>query len=215
MGHCRRDNLWRRLFHGEHHHLAMDKLKLSKLSFSELEELLNAVQSQSVEEIDPQLVKNTLPHSSTDHTSSPHLTLPHLTLPHLTSPHLTPPHLTPPHLTSPHTTSPPHTYSSHHLISHHLTSPPYFILIMSFLRGRGPFHFYSVNLGNKLKFQYSIFLIYISRLDPDLAFLFTHKPSSLTDSLRCAVMYDETCLSQVVCVASIRLLPLAVAAVLI
>ncbi|XP_045562249.1 KICSTOR complex protein SZT2 isoform X4 [Salmo salar] len=55
MGHCRRDNLWRRLFHGEHHHLAMDKLKLSKLSFSELEELLNAVQSQSVEEIDPQL----------------------------------------------------------------------------------------------------------------------------------------------------------------
>uniref|UniRef100_A0A8C8ILX1 SZT2 subunit of KICSTOR complex n=1 Tax=Oncorhynchus tshawytscha TaxID=74940 RepID=A0A8C8ILX1_ONCTS len=55
MGHCRRDNLWRRLFHGEHHHLAMDKLKLSKLSFSELEELLNAVQSRSVEEIDPQL----------------------------------------------------------------------------------------------------------------------------------------------------------------
>ncbi|XP_029606535.1 KICSTOR complex protein SZT2 isoform X2 [Salmo trutta] len=55
MAHCRRDNLWRRLFHGEHHHLAMDKLKLSKLSFSELEELLNAVQSQSVEEIDPQL----------------------------------------------------------------------------------------------------------------------------------------------------------------
>ncbi|XP_041705364.2 KICSTOR complex protein SZT2-like isoform X2 [Coregonus clupeaformis] len=55
MGHCRRDNLWRRLFHGEHHHLAMDKLKLSKLSFSELEELLNAVQSQSVGEIDPQL----------------------------------------------------------------------------------------------------------------------------------------------------------------
>uniref|UniRef100_A0A4W5P9H7 SZT2 subunit of KICSTOR complex n=1 Tax=Hucho hucho TaxID=62062 RepID=A0A4W5P9H7_9TELE len=55
MGHCRRDNLWRRLFHGEHQHLAMDKLKLSKLSFSELEELLNAVQSQSVGEIDPQL----------------------------------------------------------------------------------------------------------------------------------------------------------------
>uniref|UniRef100_A0A4W5R843 SZT2 subunit of KICSTOR complex n=1 Tax=Hucho hucho TaxID=62062 RepID=A0A4W5R843_9TELE len=55
MGHCRRDNLWRRLFHGEHHHLAMDKLKLSKLSFSELEELLNAVQSRSVGEIDQQL----------------------------------------------------------------------------------------------------------------------------------------------------------------
>ncbi|XP_046872188.1 KICSTOR complex protein SZT2 isoform X2 [Hypomesus transpacificus] len=53
MGHCRRDNLWRRLFHGEH--LALDKLKLSKLSFSELEELLNAVQSRSVGEIDPQL----------------------------------------------------------------------------------------------------------------------------------------------------------------
>ena len=56
MGHCRRDNLWRRLFHGEH--LALDKLKLSKLSFSELEELLNAVQSRSVGEIDPQLVNN-------------------------------------------------------------------------------------------------------------------------------------------------------------
>ncbi|XP_013978621.2 KICSTOR complex protein SZT2 isoform X3 [Salmo salar] len=55
MGHCRRDNLWRRLFHGEHQHLAMNKLKLSKLSFGELEELLNAVQSQSVGEIDPQL----------------------------------------------------------------------------------------------------------------------------------------------------------------
>ncbi|CAB1324043.1 unnamed protein product [Coregonus sp. 'balchen'] len=55
MGHCRRDNLWRRLLHGEHQHLAMDKLKLSKLSFSELEELLNAVQSRSVGEIDPQL----------------------------------------------------------------------------------------------------------------------------------------------------------------
>lgn len=54
MGHCRRDNLWRRLFHGEH--LALDKLKLSRLAFSELEELLNAVQSRSVAEIDPQLV---------------------------------------------------------------------------------------------------------------------------------------------------------------
>ncbi|XP_076579469.1 SZT2 subunit of KICSTOR complex isoform X3 [Chaetodon auriga] len=53
MGHCRRDNLWRRLFHGEH--LALDKLKLTKLSFSELEELLEAVQSRSVGEIDPQL----------------------------------------------------------------------------------------------------------------------------------------------------------------
>ncbi|XP_051752383.1 KICSTOR complex protein SZT2-like isoform X3 [Ctenopharyngodon idella] len=53
MGHCRRDNLWRRLFHGEH--LALDKLKLSKLAFGELEELLNAVQSRSVAEIDPQL----------------------------------------------------------------------------------------------------------------------------------------------------------------
>lgn len=54
MGHCRRDNLWRRLFHGEH--LALDKLKLSKLAFGELEELLDAVQSRSVAEIDPQLV---------------------------------------------------------------------------------------------------------------------------------------------------------------
>ncbi|KAI7807837.1 KICSTOR complex protein SZT2 isoform X9 [Triplophysa rosa] len=53
MGHCRRDNLWRRLFHGEH--LALDKLKLSRLAFSELEELLDAAQSRSVAEIDPQL----------------------------------------------------------------------------------------------------------------------------------------------------------------
>nr|XP_057930082.1 KICSTOR complex protein SZT2 isoform X1 [Doryrhamphus excisus] len=53
MGHCRRDNQWRRLLHGEH--LAMDKLKLTKLTFSELEELLEAVQSRSVGEIDPQL----------------------------------------------------------------------------------------------------------------------------------------------------------------
>uniref|UniRef100_H3C9E9 Protein SZT2 n=1 Tax=Tetraodon nigroviridis TaxID=99883 RepID=H3C9E9_TETNG len=53
MGHCRRDNLWRRLFHGEH--LALDKLKLTRLTFSELEELLEAVQSRSVGEIDPQL----------------------------------------------------------------------------------------------------------------------------------------------------------------
>ncbi|XP_053717013.1 KICSTOR complex protein SZT2 isoform X1 [Synchiropus splendidus] len=53
MGHCRRDYLWRRLFHGEH--LALDKLKLSKLSFTELEELLDAVQSRSIGDIDPQL----------------------------------------------------------------------------------------------------------------------------------------------------------------
>ncbi|XP_051929765.1 KICSTOR complex protein SZT2 isoform X2 [Hippocampus zosterae] len=53
MGHCRRDNLWRRLFHGEH--LALDKLKLTKLSFCELEELLESVQSRSVGDIDPQL----------------------------------------------------------------------------------------------------------------------------------------------------------------
>ncbi|KAM3619466.1 uncharacterized protein V6R79_008697 [Siganus canaliculatus] len=54
MGHCRRDNLWRRLFHGEHL-AALDKLKLTKLTFSELEELLEAVQSRSVGEIDSQL----------------------------------------------------------------------------------------------------------------------------------------------------------------
>lgn len=61
MGHCRRDNLWRRLFHGEH--LALDKLKLTKLSFAELEELLESVQSRSVGEIDPQLVRaDQLPH---------------------------------------------------------------------------------------------------------------------------------------------------------
>lgn len=54
MAHCRRDNLWRRLFHGEH--ASLDKLKLSKLAFAELEELLDAVQSRSIGEIDPQLV---------------------------------------------------------------------------------------------------------------------------------------------------------------
>lgn len=54
MAHCRRDNLWRRLFHGEH--AAHDKLKLSKLAFAELEELLDSVQSRSIGEIDPQLV---------------------------------------------------------------------------------------------------------------------------------------------------------------
>uniref|UniRef100_A0A3Q3WHT0 SZT2 subunit of KICSTOR complex n=1 Tax=Mola mola TaxID=94237 RepID=A0A3Q3WHT0_MOLML len=59
MGHCRRDNLWRRLFHGEH--LALDKLKLTKLSFSELEELLEAVQSRSVEKIDPQIFGTVVP----------------------------------------------------------------------------------------------------------------------------------------------------------
>uniref|UniRef100_A0A3B3D587 SZT2 subunit of KICSTOR complex n=1 Tax=Oryzias melastigma TaxID=30732 RepID=A0A3B3D587_ORYME len=48
MGHCRRDNLWKRLFHGEH-------AALAKLSFAELEELLEAVHSRSVGEIDPQL----------------------------------------------------------------------------------------------------------------------------------------------------------------
>ncbi|TVK90578.1 KICSTOR complex protein SZT2 [Bagarius yarrelli] len=53
MAHCRRDNLWRRLFHGEH--AAHDKLKLSKLAFAELEELLDAVQSRSIGDIDPQL----------------------------------------------------------------------------------------------------------------------------------------------------------------
>ncbi|MEQ2207321.1 hypothetical protein XENOCAPTIV_010560 [Xenoophorus captivus] len=55
MGHCRRDNLWRRLFHGDH--MALDKLKLARLSFTELEELLQAVQSHSVGDIDPQLVR--------------------------------------------------------------------------------------------------------------------------------------------------------------
>ncbi|MGH0172449.1 UNVERIFIED_CONTAM: hypothetical protein FKN15_063514 [Acipenser sinensis] len=44
---------WRRLFHGEH--LASDKLKLSKRTFTELEELLDAVQSRSVGDIDAQL----------------------------------------------------------------------------------------------------------------------------------------------------------------
>lgn len=57
MGHCRRDNLWKRLFHGEHLVTSLDKLKLTKLSLSELEELLEAVQSCSVGDIDPQLVR--------------------------------------------------------------------------------------------------------------------------------------------------------------
>uniref|UniRef100_UPI00398E855C KICSTOR complex protein SZT2 n=1 Tax=Pristiophorus japonicus TaxID=55135 RepID=UPI00398E855C len=51
--HCRRDVLWQRLFLGEH--LSSDKHKMSKLSFTELEELLGAVHSKSVSEIDPQL----------------------------------------------------------------------------------------------------------------------------------------------------------------
>ena len=57
MGHCRRDTLWRRLFHGEQLDLVLDKLKLTKLSFCELEELLEMVVSRSIGEIDPQLVK--------------------------------------------------------------------------------------------------------------------------------------------------------------
>ncbi|XP_032884732.1 KICSTOR complex protein SZT2 isoform X1 [Amblyraja radiata] len=51
--HCRRDVLWQRLFLGEH--LSSDKHKMSKLSFAELEELLGAVHSKSISEIDPQL----------------------------------------------------------------------------------------------------------------------------------------------------------------
>ncbi|XP_078074903.1 SZT2 subunit of KICSTOR complex isoform X3 [Mustelus asterias] len=51
--HCRRDVLWQRLFLGEH--LSSDKHKMSKLSFAELEELLSAVHSKSISEIDPQL----------------------------------------------------------------------------------------------------------------------------------------------------------------
>nr|XP_033772051.1 KICSTOR complex protein SZT2 isoform X2 [Geotrypetes seraphini] len=51
--HCRRDNLWKRLFLLEP--LASDKLRLGKLSFSELEELLEAVHCKSIAEIDKQL----------------------------------------------------------------------------------------------------------------------------------------------------------------
>ncbi|XP_029474648.1 KICSTOR complex protein SZT2 isoform X2 [Rhinatrema bivittatum] len=51
--HCRRDNLWKRLFLLEP--LASDKLRLGKLSFSELEELLDAVHCKSIAEIDKQL----------------------------------------------------------------------------------------------------------------------------------------------------------------
>uniref|UniRef100_A0A8C3T1F6 SZT2 subunit of KICSTOR complex n=1 Tax=Chelydra serpentina TaxID=8475 RepID=A0A8C3T1F6_CHESE len=51
--HCRRDNLWKRLFLLEP--LASDRLKLGKLSLGELEELLNAVHGKSIADIDPQL----------------------------------------------------------------------------------------------------------------------------------------------------------------
>ncbi|XP_020638877.3 KICSTOR complex protein SZT2 isoform X4 [Pogona vitticeps] len=51
--HCRRDNLWKRLFLLEP--LASDKLKLGKLSLGELEELLAAVHRKSIADIDPQL----------------------------------------------------------------------------------------------------------------------------------------------------------------
>ncbi|KAG8431965.1 hypothetical protein GDO86_018743 [Hymenochirus boettgeri] len=51
--HCRRDNLWKRLYVMEPH--ASDKLRLGKLSSNELQELLEAVHGRSVAEIDPQL----------------------------------------------------------------------------------------------------------------------------------------------------------------
>ncbi|KAM3915556.1 KICSTOR complex protein SZT2 isoform 2-T2 [Leptodactylus fuscus] len=51
--HCRRDNLWKRLYLLEP--LSSDKLRLGKLSSSELKELLDAVHGKSVAEIDPQL----------------------------------------------------------------------------------------------------------------------------------------------------------------
>ncbi|KAM6262730.1 KICSTOR complex protein SZT2 isoform 10-T10 [Porphyrio hochstetteri] len=51
--HCRRDNLWKRLFLLEP--LASDKLKLGKLSLVELEELLDAVHGKSIADVDPQL----------------------------------------------------------------------------------------------------------------------------------------------------------------
>ncbi|KFO92862.1 Protein SZT2, partial [Buceros rhinoceros silvestris] len=56
--HCRRDNLWKRLFLLEP--LASDKLKLGKLSLVELEELLNAVHGKSIADIDPQLLTMTV-----------------------------------------------------------------------------------------------------------------------------------------------------------
>ncbi|KAM4642202.1 KICSTOR complex protein SZT2 [Discoglossus pictus] len=51
--HCRRDNLWKRLYLLEP--MASDKLRLGKLSASELQELLEAVHGRSVAEVDPQL----------------------------------------------------------------------------------------------------------------------------------------------------------------
>ncbi|XP_066454017.1 KICSTOR complex protein SZT2 isoform X8 [Eleutherodactylus coqui] len=51
--HCRRDNLWKRLYLLEP--LSSDKLRLGKLSSCELKELLDAVHGRSVAEIDPQL----------------------------------------------------------------------------------------------------------------------------------------------------------------
>lgn len=54
--HCRRDNLWKRLFLLEP--LASDKLKLGKLSLVELEELLDAVHGKSIADVDPQLVRS-------------------------------------------------------------------------------------------------------------------------------------------------------------
>ncbi|XP_053324892.1 KICSTOR complex protein SZT2 [Spea bombifrons] len=51
--HCRRDNLWKRLYLLEP--MASDKLRLGKLSSTELQELLEAVHGRSVAEIDPQL----------------------------------------------------------------------------------------------------------------------------------------------------------------
>lgn len=53
--HCRRDNLWKRLYLLEP--LSSDKLRLGKLNSSELKELLDAVHGRSVAEIDPQLVR--------------------------------------------------------------------------------------------------------------------------------------------------------------
>ncbi|KAM5125050.1 KICSTOR complex protein SZT2-like isoform 2-T2 [Mantella aurantiaca] len=51
--HCRRDNLWKRLYLLEP--LSSDKLRLGKLNSAELKELLDAVHGRSVAEIDPQL----------------------------------------------------------------------------------------------------------------------------------------------------------------
>ncbi|XP_040216818.1 KICSTOR complex protein SZT2 isoform X2 [Rana temporaria] len=51
--HCRRDNLWKRLYLMEP--LPSDKMRLGKLNSGELKELLDAVHGRSVAEIDPQL----------------------------------------------------------------------------------------------------------------------------------------------------------------